>query len=393
MNNYPKIRDLHPVPYDQNGKPSFLLRDPLQLNGHMLVIPQAIAPLLYIADGTRDLSTLSTIMDYHYGIKVGTQELSDILAVFDDAFLLENERSSEAFQTALSEYRNADYRHPASAGGSYPADPAKLHRLLQDYLEASDAAPGDPGAAGVLSPHIDYDRGGHIYADVWKRAAASLPAAELIIVIGTDHYSGKNEITLTRQHYATPYGVLPTDIDTVDLLAEVIGPEAAFAGELFHKTEHSIELPLVWLHHLLGDRMVPVVPILCGNLDPQSDQAQRFMAALSRVTASRKAFVVISGDLSHVGPAFGGDPVEKNGRDAIRKKDHRLMSHLAAGSPTAFLEEILAIENANNVCGTYPLYLALQAFGFTHGEPAGYDQCPADEEGKSIVSIGGMIFH
>lgn len=392
MHNFPKIRELHPIPYEQNGSSAYLLRDPLQLNAHMLVIPQAIAPLLYIADGTRDVSVLSTIMDYHYGVKVGVQELSDILTIFDNAFLLDNQRSKEAHEAALEAYRNADFRLPASAGGSYPSDPAQLHRLLQDYLETAEVSPAEPGAAGLLSPHIDYDRGGHIYAEIWKRASESLPDAELIIVIGTDHYGGQYEITLTRQHYATPYGVLPTDTDIVDRLANVIGKEKAFAGELFHKTEHAVELPLIWLHHLLGKRIVPIVPILVGNLAPESDLAVRFTAALREIASARKTFVVISGDLSHVGPAFGGDPVDGDGRLEVRRTDERLIEHLSRGDSKAFLHEILSVQNANNVCGTYPLYLALEAFGFESGEKTGYDQCPADELGTSLVSVGGMIF-
>ncbi len=389
---YPKIRDVHPIPYEQNGNPAFLLRDPLQLNGHMLVIPEAIAPLLYIADGTRNTGVLATILNYHYGLQISEKEVADILSIFDDAFLIDNDRSREAHAAALAEYRKAEYRLPASAGGSYPADPAKLHQLIQDFLEHAETEPDIRPVAGILSPHIDFDRGGDTYALVWKRASAALQEADLIIIIGTDHYSGKDGITLTRQHFATPFGVLPTDQDAVNLLANSIGQEQVFSGELFHKTEHSIELPLVWLHHVIGGKEVSILPILCGNLDPEDDWFERFIEALKTISATRKTFTLISGDLAHVGPAFGGDPVSENGRARIHKSDTALLDHLVSGDSEGFLRQIRAIDNANNVCGTFPLYLAMQAFGFTSGDVHGYQQCPADEAMTSIVSIGGIVF-
>ena len=120
---------------------------------------------------------------------------------------------------------------------------------------------------GLLSPHIDYARGGEVYAQVWKRAAQAARDAELVILLGTDHY-GADLLTLTRQNYATPYGVLPTDAALVDRLATAIGAEAAFAGELRHRGEHSLELVAVWLHHMRGGQPVPVAPILTGSFHP-----------------------------------------------------------------------------------------------------------------------------
>ncbi|MCB0026034.1 MAG: AmmeMemoRadiSam system protein B, partial [Caldilinea sp.] len=149
----------------------------------------------------------------------------------------------------------------------YPGDGKALWRVLQDYLESSESAeaPIDwSKPVGVLSPHIDYPRGGKVYADVWKHAAQAAREAELVILLGTDHYGGEL-FTLTRQSYATPYGVLPTDTAIVDRLAAVLGEDEAFAGELRHRGEHSLELVAVWLHHMREGRPVPVVPILTGS--------------------------------------------------------------------------------------------------------------------------------
>ncbi len=138
------------------------------------------------------------------------------------------------------------------------------------------------GPIGLLSPHIDYGRGGEVYAQIWKRAALAAREAELVILLGTDHY-GSDLFSLTRQNYATPYGVLPTDTEIVDRLAAAIGEDAAYAGELRHRGEHSLELVAVWLHHMRAGKPVPLVPILTGSfhpfmedgIEPQDDETIR----------------------------------------------------------------------------------------------------------------------
>ena len=119
---------------------------------------------------------------------------------------------------------------------------------------------------GVISPHIDYPRGGLVYAAVWKQVAAMARAADLVVLLGTDHYSMGDRLTLTRQSYATPYGVLPTDTDIVNTLVEAVGEEEAFAGEFRNRSEHSLELVATWLHHVRGGEPVAMMPILTGSL-------------------------------------------------------------------------------------------------------------------------------
>ena len=84
------------------------------------------------------------------------------------------------------------------------------------------------------------------------RGKGSRTAADLAIIFGTDHSGGLGKVTPTRQSYATPYGVLPTANGIVDRLADALGEEEAFAEELHHRKEHSIELASVWLHHAPG---------------------------------------------------------------------------------------------------------------------------------------------
>jgi len=311
-----------------------------------------------------------------------------------------------------------------AAGASYPGDPDALRRELDAYLAESGEAPaaGDTTVVtGLVSPHIDYPRGGPVYAKAWGRAREAVETAELVVILGTDHH-GDELLTLTRQHYATPFGVLPTAVDVVDALAAALG-ESAFTGELRHRGEHSIELAAVWLHHLRGDKPCPVVPILCGSFqrflgdrvgpdanrgepgtagtepgtvtgEPGTEPAfQSVVDCLAPLLRERKALVVAAGDLAHVGPAFGDPPLDLRGRAELAERDEALLGRVAVGDSAGFWGAIRDVGDRHHVCGLPPIYLALRLLAPCRGEVLAYDRCAADEEGTSLVSIAGVVLH
>ena len=404
---YPRLRNIDVRHIVHEGRTLLLLRDPLRISERILLVPPQLASVLALCDGTReDARHLSIAHALISGIGIEPETIGELLSALDETLLLENQRFDEALALALAEYREAETRPPALAGQSYPADPDELRRLLDGYIDAqaSDAvslAPFD-NVCGLVSPHIDYARGGPVYASVWKRAEEMVKAAELVILLGTNHFGGDRQVTLTRQNYATPFGVLPTARMVVDRIAEAIGEEEAFAGELHHRGEHSIELAAVWLHYIRESRPVEIVPILCGSFhhfvsgdaDVEEDRANTVLVeTLKRETAGRRTLVVAAGDLSHVGPAFGGAPVEMAGRAELKETDDELIDRMCSGDARGFFEAIKRVEDRNNVCGVSPIYLALRMLGDVRGERVSYDRCPADEHDTSLVSVCGVVFH
>jgi AmmeMemoRadiSam system protein B len=340
-------------------------------------------------------------MMIRYGVRLTTEVIDQVLSALDQALLLENARFVEAVEKRLGEFRSAPYREPGSAGNSYPADADELHRSLQAYMdevESDDPAP--VSSRGVISPHIDFARGGPVYARVWKRAQAMAQAADIAVIVGTDHSGADGRVTLTRQHYATPYGTLPTARDIVDSLAESVGPESAFADELHHRTEHSIELAAVWLHHVRGGEACEVVPILCGSFSQflkgegspgQDASIAALVDSLAETTRGRRALYVAAADLAHVGPAFGGAPVDFAARARLEAVDNEIIEHLCAGDADGFFQAIKSTGGRNNVCGLAPIYLTLRVLAPTTGDRVAYDRCPADAQGTSLVSICGVV--
>ncbi len=401
---YPKLRQLDIRPIVHENHPYILLRDPQRLTDQQLLVPQPLASVMAYFDGRTSVDAMIAAFRQRFRIALPAAAVNELVEALDAAVLLENERAAARRAEVLHDYRRAPYRPPALAGAGYPADAQGLWSLLQEYLENSDTAEDEEidwsRPVGLLSPHIDYGRGGAVYAHAWKRVALAARQAELVILLGTDHYGG-DLFTLTRQNYATPYGVLPTDVALVDQLASVIGEEAAFAGELRHRGEHSLELVAVWLHHMRAGRPVPVVPILTGSFHPfmmngatpASDPTiAAVLEQLRAAMAGKRTLIVASGDLAHVGPAFGGAPLDGDARRVLRQDDDALIAAMRAGDAARFFGAIRQVQNANNVCGVAPIYLTLRLLGTCRGAQAGYAICPADAENTSVVTVAGMMF-
>jgi hypothetical protein len=396
----------------------------LGLSDASLGIPRPLGPLLALMDGTRDEDALEAALLFHAGVRLAPGLLSQLLADLDEVYMLDNERFAGALAEALREYREAPHRPVTLDSASFAGDPEGAAAQLQAYVDAlppagaagppknMGGAPEDIGGPpdstsaqeqairGVVSPHIDYQRGGPVYAEVWRAAAHAAREAELVILLGTDHQGSDASVTLTRQSYATPWGVLPTDDSLVESLAEALGAEAAFAEELHHRGEHSIELAAVWLHFVRGGQPVALVPVLLGSFSAfvagEGDPGEHgpFAAALEvlrEAMAARRTLVVAAADLAHMGPAFG-DPhgLDFVAQAQLRNADERLLGAVYAGDAVDFFQQLKAEGDRRHVCGLPPIYLTLRLLGETRGEPAGYALCPADPQGMSFVSIAGV---
>jgi AmmeMemoRadiSam system protein B len=439
--SHPRLRPLDVQHVLHAGRPYYLLRDPQQIADGQMLIPQHLGPILALCDGTLSSEAIGDSVRRSYGLPVSDAQVAELLDALDAAALLDNGVYAQRVASARAAWRAAKARPMAHAGAGYAESKRGLARQLNSFLShARDVEPAKVewrAGVGLLSPHIDYRRGGHTYARVWKRAVRE---AEVAVVFGTDHY-GDDPVTLTRVPYATPYGVLPLDLPVLDgveqAVAALAGAEAPYAGELRHRTEHSLELVLTWLHHMRGGMPLPVAPILVGSIARGRAAANGLPAAVveavRRATAGRRALFVASGDLAHVGPAFQGEPLDGAGKQRIRHDDGRLIQQMERGDAEGFLNEIRRTDNGNNVCGVAPIYFTMgcvaaagahnspgkaqqtqaaigagsNGFGPAsasgtgngrvsplplEGETVSYAVCPADEEESSIVSIAGLFF-
>lgn len=402
--DHPRLRLLDGQTILYEGMKYVHLRDPLGLSGRTLLVPQPLIPLLPLMDGTRDLRGLQAVLAVRYGVRASIDDLIHLIQALDNALFLENNHYQQERTAILAEFRKTGCRPSSESGRSYPQDAAELHALIGGYLESAQPLTSPERFSGtlrgIISPHIDFERGGEVYASVWKNAANALRQAYLVIILGTDHFSEGIPFSLTRQDYSTPLGRVPVDQDAVMLLASSIGEEEAFQGELHHRSEHSIELAAVWLQHVLGDHPVKILPILCGSIDqlveksgkPMKDSPlEQLIGKIGQVMRVQRTFIVAAGDMAHIGPAFGGEPVTPGDLLSLHDDDHSLIESILCGDAEIFLRKIIRDNDRNNVCGTAPIYIALQLLGNCTGKKLAYAACPADIDHTSFVSICGIV--
>lgn len=401
----PHLRPLDFQPVSHHGQQMWLLRDPWQLSDRQLIFPQALAQMLLLCDGTRTPEQIQTELAAQLGEAVPLTAVTEALAELDKAYLLFNERFYEQREQRLHDYRAQPYRPPALAGLSYPAAPEALAEEFRHYAQGDDETLVSPWyGRGIVSPHIDYGRGGPVYARVWPRAEPSILQADVVLIFGTDHNGSPGSITLTRQPYATPFGVLPNDLALIDRLAASIGPEAAYAEELNHQHEHSVELSAIWLHAIFqqaGRAPCPVIPILVGSFHhflhngahpADHPPFNRFLAALREGSRGRRVLAVASVDLAHVGPVFGDSfAMDERRRARLAEEDQRLMAAALRGDAADYYQQIWNVRDRNRICGFAPLYLMLRYLESSNGRQIAYAQCPADPTNTSLVSICGLL--
>ena len=406
----PRLRSLDLRWIEHEGGSFLHLRDPLALTDQNLLVPAPLVPLLALCDGTRDAGALGAAFALRTGTDLGPARIRTLLEGLDSALLLEGAAYESAVARALGEYRSAPSRPPFHAGTVYPSEAGRLRETLTSLCEEAAAAAvgGDGRLAGMLCPHIDYARGGGTYARTWRAAAPDLAGIERVIVLGTDHMGGPGAITPTRQRYATPLGVLPTALGAVDRVTGAVGERAAMAEELHHRSEHSIELACVWMHCFTEPDPPEVVPVLCGSFAgfvsdgrrPSDDPAlEAAIDALAESAAERPTLVIAAGDLAHVGPTFGdAAPVSGPARGALGAHDEESLAAICDGDAAGFLAISAAEGDRRRICGLAPIYIMLEVLRRAGGGPAsgvsmGYDQCPADEAGGSLVSIAGALLY
>jgi AmmeMemoRadiSam system protein B len=400
-NTRPRLRPLE-VKWLDDSRHALYLRDPTGLAPSPATVPGWVALLLSLFDGRRDVPAICAAFELRTGQSIPATRVRDVVAQLDEALFLDSPRLAAARKKVIREYHQAPFRPPALADRVYPTDPARLDAEFRAYESGGPGAAATVGAVrGVVSPHIDYQRGGPIYARTWSQARRALEGAEIAVIFGTDHAGGLGKLTLTRQNYATPLGVLPTATDVVDQVAEAIGEDAAYEEELHHRKEHSIELASVWLHYVMAEAPPGVVPILCGSFqhftegeaDPSADPTfERALDALSQATRGKRVVAVAAADLAHVGPAFGDSlPLGQPDRTALADKDASLLDAVCRGSSEEFFQQLRVERDQRRICGLPPIYLTLRFLEESRGAVIGYDQCPADAEGGSLVSIAGVL--
>jgi AmmeMemoRadiSam system protein B len=413
----PKLRVLSAQRLEHQGQEYAALEDPLGVFTDPVLIPiDGYHWIVRHFDGQTHRREIRARVLRETGQLVPLTELERLVARLDQAMVLDG----PTFAAFHESFRRQQVRPAALAGRSYAGTERALRaQLAQFFAHAKGAgmprawsgvADGDGPVVvatarklrGILSPHIDFYRGGPVYTWSYKELVEQSDA-DTFIILGVAHQYCRNRFALTRKDFQTPLGLVPTDRAYVDRIAALAARDL-FEDELSHRTEHSIEFQVVFLQYLLGGRReFSIVPILVGSfhdlmeaeIDPiETDEVRRFVEALREAeSAGGKRVVYIGGiDLCHVGPEFG-DPelLDAATLDQVRTFDRTMLERAAASDPAGWFGTAARVGNRWRVCGLAATYTMMHAMGPSRGRLLKYDQA-VDDRRTCCVSFASLAF-
>ena len=229
-------------------------------------------------------------------------------------------------------------RNAAVAGTWYPSTASRLRAAVDEYLDRAAAAapPIDErrGLVGLVAPHAGLIYSGPVAAHAYRLLRTH--PFDLVVIVGPSHYVPFSGVSVWPSGaFDTPFGPVAVDreaaqqlIARCDAVREI--PEA-------HAREHSLEMQLPFLASLAPD--AAILPLVMGHQTRET--AFALGDALGELSASRRALLVASSDLTHFVDARTAatldavviDHVERLDADGLMATLERRSDHACGGGP------------------------------------------------------------
>jgi AmmeMemoRadiSam system protein B len=404
---YPRLRPVEAFPIQMNGQEYICIRDPESLAEQPVFLNKMLVFLVSRMDGNHSLRDIQADCFRATGDILPIENLEDLVKQLDEQHYLDGPMFQSFYQALIREFENAPSRPARHAGSAYEGSNGQLSSQIQSYF----APPEGPGIGlcpdsseplrGLIAPHIDFLRGGPIYAHAYK-ALADHPGADTFIIFGTCHTPMRQRFSISFKDYETPLGTAKNDKDFVSRLVARL--DNRYLGDFSHRGEHSIELQAVCLRYILGDRQdFRIVPILVnsfhdiyayGKTAAQDPEIQNVVDAIWKTMdeSPGRACVIAGADLAHVGRRFGdpSGPTEYSMRE-VERDDRSFLDLAQAGDAEGVFQSIVAEDDRRRVCGYPPIYMTLRCIDKPQGKLLQYRQW-VDLDAGAAVTFAAMAF-
>ncbi len=403
----PRRRALDAFPVELKGEHYFVLRDTEGLLDDPMILDPFSFLVWNLLTGEAEIEDLQKeIARFADGIEVPENRILHIIERLKKSLLVESTEVDERRLEIADAYRSSRSRQARFAGrGGYPPDADALTKELDAYYRnelgagAPDRSHRGAPPRGILSPHIDFRRGGACYTHAYRAVIEAEPPATAL-VLGVAHLSPPSPFILSDKAYETPLGAIEPDLDFIEAFRKR-APDGLLDHEIAHRGEHSIEFQAVFLRHAHPDADLKIVPILCSSFEPVTGGAspstdgriEGTIGALAEAVKSsgRRVLIVAGVDFAHVGPRFG-DAVDLDEKLVkwMTEGDAESLRHVAKGDAEGFWSSVMADGNKRHVCGLTATYTALRLLGGAPGSLKRYAFAPDPAGG--IVSFAAAVF-
>ena len=366
---YPKLREPLDIRIEQAGGEQVLyINCPLGVSDGPLLLAPAVGPIISYFDGTKSISEITNNFS-EFGV---TEEfIAELVNIFNNNHFLDTKEYHNKRRAIAANFAASSVREPALAEVGYPTDAKELKDLLNSYINGYPTKlNSEKTLISLVSPHIDYFRGGDCYGATYSNLNKS--EHDLFIVIGTAHQYSQILFHLTQKDFRTPFGLLTTDKNFVEIIAKSYGKTRSFADEILHRREHSLELQLPFLaHRTIGCQFVPILVstfynfIANGRYPEESDEYEDFLNGLIKAVkdaqSKDKRICFVAGvDMAHVGPAFGDNfDLTQEFLEQVKQRDREYIQTIINKDKRALFDHIAEDGDVRRICGFPTMYTLL----------------------------------
>jgi AmmeMemoRadiSam system protein B len=234
-----------------------------------------------------------------------------------------------------------DIRPAAVAGSWYPGSADRLARDVDDYVARAQVEERDAPIA-IVAPHAGLKYSGPVAAFAYRAVRHGFYDAAALV--GPSHFVGFSGVSIwPRGAWQTPFGAVQVAEDLARRIAATSGDVVEHPPA--HGREHSLEMQLPFLAHLLPD--VPIVPMVMGDQDRETAFAlgDALASAIANRTVAEgtagRVLLIASSDLSHYEDASTAQTmdavvlreVERLDPDGLMRALEREPHHACGGGP------------------------------------------------------------
>lgn len=400
---YPRLRPVEVFPTEHEGQQVLVVHDPSGLAVSPITVSPAGLFIFSLLDGKNGPEEIQAAFRQQFGAVLGFDQLESLVQQLDGAYYLDSVAFLERLQDLMAEYRAAPARRSAESQVELAEGQESTAEVLDRlFRENEPAVPREQGArvVGLVAPHLDYARGQPCYADVYSLLRESR-AAKRFVILGTNHFGQATSVVATGKDFATSLGTTAADRGFIERLSERCAVDLC-EYEFDHQREHSVELQVMLLQHVLGAENFQIVPLLCHDpcgptgtapYDGNGVDLRVFAEALrDLVRDDPDDTVIIAGaDLSHVGTRFG-DQRDLNDEflKEVESKDRLALDAVSSGDAEHLLQVVTGHSNSTRICSTGCLFALMTALPHARSEVLRYHQA-SDRPSGTCVTCASVV--
>ncbi|MDE1851668.1 MAG: AmmeMemoRadiSam system protein B [Candidatus Micrarchaeota archaeon] len=143
-------------------------------------------------------------------------------------------------------------RNAVAAGSLYPSDAGELKSAIMSLMNTAAVSQKEVGnAVAYVAPHSDYRYAGSVAAYTYKALSMNkdINRIDTFVIVGPNQKGIGTRIAISEDSWQTPLGDVENDKEFAEeLIAMSVGMVPDEEG---HRLEHSIEMQLPFLQHVV----------------------------------------------------------------------------------------------------------------------------------------------